>query len=71
MNRSVKVNATSGGVYIDANAFYNAEALHASAITLNAVDNALLRYRTGRTDVSITAVNHPLPYTEQARLVYT
>ena len=40
------------------------QAYHTPAISLNLMDNALLRNFTGRDDYYIETTNHPLPKTE-------
>lgn len=50
---------------IQAVAFFNDEAYHTSAISLNAFDNALLRYTMGSSSWKIQTINHPLPRTSQ------
>lgn len=46
---------------VNVTAFFNDQAYHAVAVSLNAVDNAILKNVTGNTSMHITAINHPLP----------
>ncbi|XP_039428969.1 phospholipid-transporting ATPase ABCA1-like [Culex pipiens pallens] len=49
-------------------AWFNNEALHSPAISLNALHNALLRTFTNSSKYRIDVTNHPLPYTDETRL---
>lgn len=51
------------GLYLNATVYFSNQALHAVASSLNAFDNALFRYMTSSSEVSITTINHPLPPT--------
>lgn len=50
---------------IEAIAFFNNEAYHTPAISLNAFDNALLRYTMAGSRWKIETINHPLPRTSE------
>lgn len=54
------VNPESKSIY--ATAHFNDQSFHTPAITLNAMDNALLHFLTNAT-FTLSAVNHPLPRT--------
>ncbi len=43
------------------------QAYHTPGISLNLLDNALLRFLTGRVDYAIETVNHPLPKSSAQR----
>ena len=47
----------------DATAFFNNQAFHTPGITLNALDNAILKYVSNNSDAVISTTNHPLPRT--------
>lgn len=49
-------------------AWFNNEALHSPAISLNALHNALLRTFTNSSKYRIDVTNHPLPYTDETRV---
>lgn len=64
-NRHCLVAATFEGdeSNVRAKAWFNDQAYHAIAVSLNAVNNAILKNVTGNTSMHITAINHPLPRT--------
>jgi len=49
---------------VNATAWFNNQAFHSIAVSLAAVDNAILRSTLGR-NFSLTTINHPLPRTAQ------
>lgn len=54
---------------IQATAFFNDETLHTAPISLNALDNGILRYTTNTTKKwKIRVINHPLPRTNEEYL---
>lgn len=46
---------------VHAVAYFSNQAFHASAISLNAIDNAIYRSATGNSTARIVTTNHPLP----------
>lgn len=49
-------------------AYFNAEALHSIAVSLNAFDTALFKYLTNRSDASIATTNSPLMWTDRQKM---
>lgn len=63
MSGDVNRSATDDGAEAKATVLFNNQGYHSAAISLNTFANALLRRVTGLDNVSLLAINHPMPQT--------